>query len=177
MGPNRYKIVLSVLDVLTIILILLTITSLTAMYYATFGDFSASKSAVDFTLNGNYSIYQTGRFQYESVCSAQIENSMLCDYVLPGINVDKSSAIEYSRENCVRGQIHSGSYNSKTLICDDTVEKYTLNDIKMIILYTGLGLLILLIIIGAFMLCNVETLTQQKLKIICKLNNSIKQTK
>jgi hypothetical protein len=112
------------------------------MLYVALGDFTASKSAVNFTLNGNYSIYQVGGFQYESVCTAQTENLMLCGYVLPDINFDKNSAIQYSQENCISGQEYSGSYNSQTLICDDFVEKYEQDNIKTIILFTGFSLVL-----------------------------------
>ena len=75
---------------------------------------------------------------------------MLCGYVLPDINFDESSATEYSQENCVSGQTHSGSYNSETLTCDDTAEKYTRNNIRNTLLYTGIGLLGLVTVIVIF---------------------------
>lgn len=90
-------------------------------------------------LNGNFTVYQVGRSQYESVCSAVTADSKLCGYTLPELNYDENSANAYSQQNCVNGEHHSGSYNSKTLVCTDDAGEYEHKDKNLLVALCGVG--------------------------------------
>lgn len=129
--------------------IVVSITVILIMYSGgilliTYGlmDHSTPKSAVKITLDGNYTYYQLGRFQYESICSAQTKDSKWCGYLLPEINVDVKSAIAYSQQNCINNDQYFGSYNCKTSICTDTVGENDNYTAGIVATFCGIGFML-----------------------------------
>lgn len=129
------------ITVLITVLVTVFFGGIALVYYGRFGDFSTPKPAMDFTLDGNYTVYQISGFQYESICSALTENSNLCGYKLIDLNFNKKSATAYSQQNCINGEQHSGTYDSKTLVCTDDAKEYKHDDVAMAIALSGIGIL------------------------------------